>query len=63
MTDGENTSGIGLKEFQRRYAAQPEAVRDVPTFPLRFGEADTAELTRAARTTGGRMVDAIAIFS
>ncbi|MFJ6593362.1 hypothetical protein ACIQPP_21635 [Streptomyces violaceusniger] len=37
MTDGEHTSGIGLKEFQRRYAAQPEAVRDVP--PSRSGSA------------------------
>ncbi|MEU0923966.1 vWA domain-containing protein [Streptomyces malaysiensis] len=58
MTDGENTSGITRQEFERRYAARAEAVRGVPTFPLRFGEADTAELTRAARTTGGRMVDA-----
>ncbi|TMU89751.1 hypothetical protein [Streptomyces sp. DASNCL29] len=58
MTDGENTSGITRQEFERRYAARAETVRGVPTFPLRFGEADTAELTRAARTAGGRMVDA-----
>ncbi|WAP59586.1 substrate-binding and vWA domain-containing protein [Streptomyces sp. S465] len=58
MTDGENTSGITFEEFRRRYAARAETVRSIPTFPLRLGAADTAELTRAARTTGGRVVDA-----
>ncbi|MFD5749945.1 substrate-binding domain-containing protein [Streptomyces sp. NPDC127033] len=58
MTDGESNSGIGLGEFERRHSARADAVRSIPTFPLRFGEADPAELTRVARITGGRVVDA-----
>ncbi|MEV4868032.1 VWA domain-containing protein [Streptomyces syringium] len=58
MTDGESNAGMGLDAFVRRYEARPAAVRAVRTFTVRYGEAGTAELDRAARTTGGRMVDA-----
>jgi Ca-activated chloride channel homolog len=60
MTDGENNAGMGLDEFLQRYGALPPEARTVHTYAIRFGEADPAELDRAARTTGGRMVDATA---
>ncbi|RAY16831.1 hypothetical protein DPM19_01305 [Actinomadura craniellae] len=58
MTDGLNNAGIGLAEFLRRYRALAPAARAVHTYTIRFGEADPAELDRAAKATGGRMVDA-----
>ncbi|WP_406492592.1 VWA domain-containing protein [Streptomyces sp. NBC_01604] len=58
MTDGENNAGLPYTEFVRHYEALPDAAREVPTFPVHFGEADAGELRRAAAKTGGRMVDA-----
>ncbi|MFD9218907.1 substrate-binding domain-containing protein [Streptomyces sp. NPDC060064] len=60
MTDGENNAGMDLDAFISRYAAQPRAAHAVRTYTIRYGEADTEELDRAARATGGRMVDATA---
>jgi len=53
MTDGESNTGPGIDEFLR---APRES--GVHTYTIRFGEADPAELARAAAATGGRMVDA-----
>ncbi|MFF7485161.1 substrate-binding domain-containing protein [Streptomyces luteogriseus] len=59
MTDGESNAGLPYAEFVRRHRALPPAVRDaVHTYPVHFGDADAGELRRAARRTGGRMVDA-----
>jgi Ca-activated chloride channel family protein len=58
MTDGLNNAGIGLDQFLHRYGALPQAVRAVRTYAVRFGEADPGELDRAARATGGHVVDA-----
>jgi Ca-activated chloride channel homolog len=58
MTDGENNAGMDLDTFVRRHRALPPAARAVRTYTIRYGEAPTGELQRAARTTGGRMVDA-----
>ncbi|MFF3323524.1 substrate-binding domain-containing protein [Streptomyces sp. NPDC002889] len=60
MTDGENNAGMDLDTFLRRHAALPPQARAVRTYTVRHGEADTEELDRAARATGGRMVDATA---
>ncbi|NUK49585.1 VWA domain-containing protein [Streptomyces lunaelactis] len=60
MTDGENNAGMDLDAFISRYEARPRAARAVRTYTIRYGEADTEELDRAARATGGRMVDATA---
>ncbi|HEX6360588.1 VWA domain-containing protein [Actinophytocola sp.] len=60
MTDGRNNVGVSLDEFLGRYGALPPEVRTVHTYTIRFGDADPGELDRAARTTGGRMVDATA---
>jgi Ca-activated chloride channel family protein len=58
MTDGESNAGIGYAEFLRRHRARGPEAAAVPTFPVHLGEADAAALRRAARATGGRMVDA-----
>jgi Ca-activated chloride channel homolog len=58
MTDGLNTTGIGLEEFLSRYQALPPKTKAVHTYTIRFGEADLAGLDRAAKATGGRMLDA-----
>jgi Ca-activated chloride channel family protein len=60
MTDGRNNTGIDLDEFLRRYGALPPEARAVHTYTIRFGDADPGELDRAAKATGGRMVDATA---
>ncbi|MGW9038835.1 vWA domain-containing protein, partial [Streptomyces sp. NPDC055721] len=58
MTDGENNAGMSLDAFLGRYAALPPAARAVRTYTIRYGDADPRELDRAARATGGHMVDA-----
>ncbi|WHT16081.1 VWA domain-containing protein [Crossiella sp. CA-258035] len=58
MTDGENNTGIGLEQFLRERETLPAEAKSAPTYAIRFGSADPAELTRAARATGGRLVEA-----
>ncbi|MGN9789896.1 substrate-binding domain-containing protein [Streptomyces sp. OZ13] len=58
MTDGENNAGMDVDAFVRGHARLPEDARRVRTYTIRYGEADTRELDRGARATGGRMVDA-----
>ncbi|MEU9054809.1 VWA domain-containing protein [Streptomyces sp. NPDC048384] len=58
MTDGESNAGISYEEFLRRRERLDADAREVPTFPVHFGEADAAALRKAADATGGRMVDA-----
>ncbi len=60
MTDGENNTGISLDEFIRQYASRPSTIREVHTFPIRFGDADPGDLERVAQITGGHMIDATA---
>ncbi len=52
MTDGENNAGPSLNEFLRIGRGE------VPVYPIRFGEADRAELDRVAQASGGRLVEA-----
>ncbi|WP_394621521.1 substrate-binding domain-containing protein [Lentzea sp. JNUCC 0626] len=52
MTDGENNAGPSLDEFLRVGRGE------VPVYPIRFGEASTAELDRVAQASGGRLVEA-----
>lgn len=60
MTDGLNNAAIGLDEFLQRHGALPPEARAAHTYTIRLGEADPGELDRAARATGGRLVDATA---
>ncbi|GGK66215.1 substrate-binding and vWA domain-containing protein [Streptomyces flaveus] len=58
MTDGENTVGAGPEDFDGFYAGLPGEQREIPVFPILFGDSDRAELEHIAELTGGRLFDA-----
>ena len=58
FTDGENTKGRSLQQFQEAYAALPEDVRGIPVFMVLFGEAKDDDLKALVKTTGGKVFDA-----
>ena len=58
MTDGENTAGAGPRDFDGFYAGLPGEQREIPVFPIVFGDSDRAELEHIAELTGGRLFDA-----
>ncbi|MFF6984765.1 substrate-binding domain-containing protein [Streptomyces sp. NPDC010273] len=58
MTDGENTTGAKAEDFDGFYGRLPTAQRDIPVFPILFGDSDKAELQHIADLTGGRLFDA-----
>jgi Ca-activated chloride channel homolog len=57
MTDGENNSGASASDFQKFFRNQPSVVRQIPTFPIIFGEASPQDLTDIATLTGGQAFD------
>ncbi|CAL9453749.1 VWA domain-containing protein [Streptomyces sp. Tu 3180] len=57
MTDGENTAGAGAGDFDAFYRELSGARRDIPVFPILFGDSDRAELEHIAELTGGRLFD------
>jgi Ca-activated chloride channel family protein len=58
MTDGENTTGAKAKDFDGFYGQLPSTQREIPVFPILFGDSDKAELQHIADLTGGRLFDA-----
>jgi len=58
MTDGKNTAGVDINEFERYYNTLPEQAKIVKVFPIIFGDADKTELERIALITGGKVFDA-----
>ncbi|MFD9001675.1 substrate-binding domain-containing protein [Streptomyces sp. NPDC059582] len=58
MTDGENTTGAEAGDFDAFYRNLGDARRDIPVFPILFGDSDRAELEHIADLTGGRLFDA-----
>ncbi|NGO08757.1 VWA domain-containing protein [Streptomyces sp. HC44] len=58
MTDGENTAGVGPENFDGFYEGLPYERREIPVFPILFGDSDRAELEHIAELTGGRLFDA-----
>ena len=54
MTDGENNLGEDSNTFLSHLTAQD---RDVPAFPILFGEGDVNQLTQIATATGGKLFD------
>jgi Ca-activated chloride channel family protein len=58
MTDGKNTAGVDINEFERYYNTLPEQAKVVKVFPIIFGDADKTELERIAQVTGGKVFDA-----
>jgi Ca-activated chloride channel family protein len=58
MTDGENTAGAKARDFDTFYAGLGREARDIPVFPILFGDSDRSELAHIADLTGGRLFDA-----
>lgn len=58
MTDGENTAGAKAQDFHAFYAGLDGNRRDIPVFPILFGDSDRSELAHIADLTGGRLFDA-----
>ncbi|MEU1403282.1 substrate-binding domain-containing protein [Streptomyces sp. NPDC005728] len=58
MTDGENTTGAKAGDFDGFYHRLTGARRDIPVFPILFGDSDRSELAHIADLTGGRLFDA-----
>ncbi|MGW0992703.1 substrate-binding domain-containing protein [Streptomyces sp. NPDC002520] len=58
MTDGENTTGAKAGDFDGFYRRLTGTRRDIPVFPILFGDSDRAELSHIADLTGGRLFDA-----
>lgn len=57
LTDGAANKGHNYQEFAQWYAAQNLKLGDIRVFAISFGEADTDELTRMTRLTGGNFFD------
>ncbi|CAM5316694.1 MULTISPECIES: VWA domain-containing protein [Streptomyces] len=58
MTDGENTAGAEAGDFDGFYRALGRDRRDIPVFPVLFGDSSRSELQHIADLTGGRLFDA-----
>ncbi|MFI0963256.1 substrate-binding domain-containing protein [Streptomyces sp. NPDC021080] len=58
MTDGENTKGASPADFDGFYRRLPGGQRQIPVFPILFGDSDRGELQHIADLTGGRLFDA-----
>lgn len=58
MTDGENTTGAKAAEFDAFYRGLGAGQREIPVFPILFGDSDRGELAHIADLTGGRLFDA-----
>ncbi|MCW8377721.1 substrate-binding and vWA domain-containing protein [Streptomyces justiciae] len=58
MTDGENTAGADAGEFDDFYEQLDGTARQIPVFPILFGDSDRSELEHIADLTGGRLFDA-----
>ncbi|MFF4897054.1 substrate-binding domain-containing protein [Streptomyces sp. NPDC001068] len=58
MTDGENTTGAKAGEFDAFYRGLSTARRNIPVFPILFGDSSRSELQHIADLTGGRLFDA-----
>ncbi|WP_445527566.1 substrate-binding and vWA domain-containing protein [Streptomyces cyslabdanicus] len=58
MTDGENTTGAEAGDFDAFYRRLDAHQRDIPVFPILFGDSDRKELEHIAELTGGRLFDA-----
>ncbi|MGW4905589.1 substrate-binding domain-containing protein [Streptomyces sp. NPDC004270] len=58
MTDGENTTGAKAGEFDDFYRGLSTTQRNIPVFPILFGDSSRTELQHIADLTGGRLFDA-----
>ena len=58
MTDGENTTGAKVGDFDAFYKKLSADRQQIPVFPILFGDSSRAELQHIATLTGGRLFDA-----
>ncbi|MFD4597322.1 substrate-binding domain-containing protein [Streptomyces sp. NPDC058464] len=58
MTDGENTTGAKVADFDEFYNKLSTDRQQIPVFPILFGDSSHAELQHIAALTGGRLFDA-----
>jgi len=58
MTDGENTVGDDVDDFERYYG-DLKGADGIPTFVVLFGDSDTDSLKRVAELTDGQVFDAL----
>ncbi|MEU9447683.1 VWA domain-containing protein [Streptomyces sp. NPDC048277] len=57
MTDGENTTGAKVGDFDAFYNKLSADRQQIPVFPILFGDSSRAELQHIAALTGGRLFD------
>ncbi|GGN33162.1 substrate-binding and vWA domain-containing protein [Streptomyces fuscichromogenes] len=57
MTDGENTTGAKVGDFDDFYDKLSADRQQIPVFPILFGDSSRAELQHIADLTGGRLFD------
>ena len=57
MTDGENTSGVGLDDFKSFVGGVPDRLKGTPVFPVLFGEGSQDDMNAIASATGGKVFD------
>ncbi|WP_217551269.1 VWA domain-containing protein [Streptomyces sp. GbtcB6] len=58
MTDGENTTGAKVGDFNDFYNKLSTDRQQIPVFPILFGDSSRTELQHIADLTGGRLFDA-----
>ncbi|RDI26466.1 VWA domain-containing protein [Lentzea flaviverrucosa] len=58
MTDGENTGSEGITDFQLFHQSLSPNLKDIPIFPVLFGESATTEMEQVAKMSGGKVFDA-----
>ncbi|CAN5322023.1 substrate-binding domain-containing protein [soil metagenome] len=59
MTDGENTDGATVSDFETAYRELGAPAQSIPTFVVLFGNANVDELKSVAALTGGQTFDAL----
>ena len=57
MTDGESNEGASDGDFKKFYQGLPPSEREVPVFPILFGDAAKGQLQGIADLTGGKLFD------
>ncbi len=57
MSDGENTEGGNLRDFEQFFSTLSGGSQQIKTFPVLFGNANEREMDDVAELTGGRVFD------
>mgnify|MGYP000895483107 FL=1 len=57
MTDGANTSGMSLDDYSHFFRQLPAEAQAIKTFPILFGDSDSAAMEQVAAMSGGKVFD------